>query len=223
MSVAGRIHRLPLGVLFGALALAGVGSSLVQPAHATSIASLSLEQMVDASDVIARGTVTDVWASIDGSVIDTHLTIKVEKSLKGTANLNTSGELEVLVPGGEVDGARSAVDGAPRYGVGEHVFVLLQERRDGSYLNIALNAGKYTIKQNPADGSDMVVQFTVPYDRTWDYRFLPNPSVDERLSLADLEARVAARVAAGWDGQPIPGASLDHLRLINHLQAGVRQ
>lgn len=220
MSVAGRILSLPLGVLLGAVALTGAGG--LPSANATSLAGLSLDQIVDASDLVARGTVADVWADVGPHGINTHVLVTVDRTLKGTPNLNSAGQVEVLVPGGELDGNYSFVAGAPRYGEGESVVLLLQERSDGSYLNVALGAGKYTIKQNPADRTDMVVQFAVPYDRPWDYRFIPNPALADRVSLASLEARISDRITLGWDGKPIPGVSLEHLRSINHLQAGAR-
>ena len=56
----------------------------------------------------------------------------------------------------------------------------------------------------------------------YDARFIPNPPASERLDVSTLQARVRARVAAGWDGKAIPGADPAHLRQINHLQPGVR-
>ena len=218
MSLAARLSSIPLGILLGASALLASPALLVSTAQATTIAPLSLEQMVDGSDLIVRGTVTDVWTSSDMMGLSTHVMVQVEKTLKGTS----ATEVEVFVPGGEIDGTISFVDGAPRYGVGERVLLLLDARKDGTYLNVALAGGKYDIKQNPADGSDMVVQFFVPYDRKWDYRFLPNPAVADRVSLVAMEKRLADRVALGWDGKPIPGASMDHLRQINRLQVGVQ-
>ena len=82
--------------------------------------------------------------------------------------------------------------------------------------------GKYTVRINPVDGSEMVVHFSLPYTRVYDARFIPNPPVDQRVALAALESDVRARVALGWDGQPIPGAAPAHLRAINKLQAGVQ-
>ncbi len=187
-------------------------------AQATTIAPLTVEQMVDGSDLIVRGTVTDVWTSTDQMGLATHALVKVEKTLKGAA----VDEVDVFTPGGELDGATSLVDGAPRYGVGERVLLLLNARKDGTYLNVALAGGKYDIKQNPADGTDMVTQFFVPYTQPWDYRFLPNPALADRVSLTAMEKRLTDRVALGWDGNPIPGVSLDHLRQINRLQAGVQ-
>ena len=53
-------------------------------------------------------------------------------------------------------------------------------------------------------------------------RFIPVPPVDQRVTLGTLESRVRARIALGWDGKPIPGASNEHLRAINTVQPGVR-
>jgi hypothetical protein len=193
-------------------------SVVISSASATTLAALSTEQMVDASDIIVRGTVVDVWTAVERGHVNTHARIQVSRVLKGHA----SSEVEVLTPGGAYDTTLTEVDGAPRYGVGEDVLVLLAARADGTYLNVSLGAGKYTVKQNPADGSSMVVQFHVPYNRDWDYRFIPTPALADRVSLAAMEARITDRVAAGWDGQPISGVSLDHLRAINNLQGGVR-
>ncbi|MSP56988.1 MAG: hypothetical protein EXR69_15505 [Myxococcales bacterium] len=218
MAAANRFFTLPLGILLGASALLAAPVMLSTTAHATSIAPLSLEQLVDGSDLIVRGNVTDVWTGSDRMGLTTHILVRVEKTLKGTA----AADIEIVVPGGTIDGSTSYVDGAPRYGVGEHVLLLLNARSDGTYLNVAMASGKYTIRQNPADGSDMVVQFFVPYDRAWDHRFIPNPAVADRISLSAMETRLTDRVTLGWDGKAIPGISLDHLREINRLQTGVR-
>lgn len=217
--MSGRLLPLPIGALLAA-ALLGTpaGSVLIAPAAATTVAPLSTEQMVDASDAIVRGTVTDVWTSLDGGHINTHVTVQVERVLKGRA----ASSVEVVVPGGAIDGVLASVAGAPRYSTGERVLLLLAARNDGSYLNVALSGGKYTIKQNPSDGADMVVQFSVPYERDYDFRFIPNPPADQRVSLVSIEARIADRVRVGWDGKPIVGVSTEHLRAINNLQVGVR-
>lgn len=215
--MSGRIVLFSLGALL-ASALLGSPSAVISSASATTLAPLSTEQMVDASDAIVRGTVVDVWAVAERGHINTHTRIAVSRVLKGRA----SSAVEVVTPGGVLDSTLTEVQGAPRYGVGEDVLVLLAARADGTYLNVSLGAGKYTVKQNPADGSSMVVQFLVPYARDWDHRFIPSPALADRVSLTAMEARITDRVAAGWDGKPISGVSNDHLRAINNLQGGVR-
>ena len=99
----------------------------------------------------------------------------------------------------------------------------LASRRFGAaYGTVGMMMGKFTIKQNPADGSDMVVRFTVAFPREYDARFIPNPAKDERVSLVSMETAVLKRVTEGWDGNPIPGVSASHLREINKLQPGVK-
>jgi hypothetical protein len=215
--MSGRLVLFSLGALL-ASALLVSPSAVISSASATTLAALSTEQMVDASDIIVRGKVVDVWTAIERGHINTHTRIEVSRVLKGRA----SSAVEVVTPGGALDSTLTEVDGAPRFGVGEEVLVLLAARADGTYLTVSLGAGKYTVKQNPADGSSMVVQFLVPYARNWDHRFIPTPALADRVSLASMETRITDRVAAGWDGQPIFGVSLDHLRAINNLQGGVR-
>lgn len=193
------------------------------PAAATTLAPLTHDQMVDASDLIVEGTVVKTWVeSTQNGHVYTRVQLQVEAVLKGDVAI---GELVTLEsPGGVLaDGTVANVGLAARYAVGERTLVYLAEKRHGTmYGTVGMMMGKFTIKQNPADGSDMIVRFTLPYTKKWDPRFLPNPVVDERVALKSMEASVAARVAQGWDGQPIAGVSAEHLRLINKRQPGVK-
>lgn len=209
-------------LLLSATLLAGSGILLLggtAPAHATSLAALSSDQMVDASDIIVIGRVADVWG---GMTVERHIAtfarVQVEETLKGQA----PGSVEVVTPGGVYAGVTSNVEGAPRFGLDEQVLLYLSTRSDGSYLIVGLSQGKFTIRQNPADGQDMVVNFTAPASMAWDPRFIPHPPVSERVALADIRQRILSRVQAGWDGQPIPGLSADRLNRINTNRFGVR-
>lgn len=203
------------------LALA-LGLLMAEPAAATTIAPLSVEQITDASDLVVRGTVAELRVEMDehGHVV-TYADIEVAEGLKG---LVAQGDfLTIEAPGGVLDGAATNVDGAPRFSEGEDVVLFLASKRFGTAWGcVGLFQGKYTVKQDPSTGRDMVVQFAVPYTRTYDARFVPNPPKGERVMLDDLEARVRARVELGWDGKAIPGVSAERLREINRLQPGVR-
>jgi hypothetical protein len=207
------------------IAVVGIAAlaSLPAPARATTLAPLTHDQMVDGSDLIVEGTVLRTWVDQDEiGHVWTHVELKVEASLKGEAAVGDVVTLEA--PGGILpDGRISEVALAPRYAVGERTLVYLCETHFGAtYDTVGMMMGKFTIRQNPADGSDMVVRMTVPYTAKWDPRFLPHPALKDRVSLRSMEQAIAARVAQGWDGQPVPGASLEHLRAINKLQPGVK-
>ncbi|MFZ5478446.1 MAG: hypothetical protein ACOZNI_16880 [Myxococcota bacterium] len=196
--------------------------AVAEPASATTLAPLTVDQMTDASDVVARGTVEEIWTDLDEHLhVVSFASVRVTEVLKGDALVDDY--VVVETPGGVWEGAISLVAEAARYDEGEDVVLFLASKRHGSaWGTVAMSRGKYTVRQNPADGSDMVVRFTQPWDKPFDHRFIPHPPAAERVSLASLESQVRARVALGWDGKPIPGVSADHLRAINRLQPGVK-
>ncbi len=85
--------------------------------------------------------------------------------------------------------------------------------------------GKFTVRMDPAARHDIVLRYTLPSDEPYDARFLPLPPAEHRIAAADFERTVSARVTLGWDGQPIPGTSIERLRSIDDFQkqAGVQK
>lgn len=203
--------------------IAVIALGAASPAEATTLARLSHDQVVDASDAIIEGTVSRVWSTTDqNGKVWTRAYVTVDRSHKGT---HAVGEVVTVEAAGGTSpsGPVTYVGLTPRYAEGERVLLYLALKRHGTiYGTVGMLMGKYTIKQNPADGSDMVVRFTVPANVAYDARFIPNPPVAERVSLAAMQAQVAERVAEGWDGEPIPGISRERLMEINNLQPGVK-
>lgn len=123
----------------------------------TLAVALSLEDMVDQSDVIAIGNCADtrsVW--VDGTLV-TLATVSVSETLKGTE----SGNVTVVLPGG-VDANRKfpiavSYPGAPRLTPGEDVFLFLSSDVDyGLGYNVAgFSQGKFSIV-NDEDGQPVV-------------------------------------------------------------------
>lgn len=206
--------------LLGAALVLGASVAWVSPASATTLYKMSTDQMTDASDVIVQGTVSRVWTEVVDRYVYTRAELVVEKVYKGDVSTETI-TLESL--GGTWQGRTYDLDGAARYDEGERVFAFLAENeRHGAFTPVAMTLGKYTIRQNPSDGSDMVVQFSLPYTQDFDARFVPAPPKADRVSLSTMVSTVQSRVELGWDGQPIPGVSMEHLRSVNRLQNGVR-
>lgn len=204
-------------------ALLGLLAAASPSALATSLAQLSTEQLTDAADLIVRGEVERVYVEYSTTArVVTHAEVRVTEGLKGLAEPGDYVDV-VSVGGRTADGAFMEVLGAPRFSEGEDTLLFLAGRDDGQTWGVVgMHLGKYSIKQNPTDGRPMVVRFTLPFKDAYDARFIPNPPKGERVMLDELVEQVRARVDLGWDGQPIPGVSDDHLRSINRLQPGVK-
>ena len=123
----------------------------------TLTVALSLDEMIDQSDVIAIGNCLDtksVW--VDGSLV-TLATVSVSETLKGAG----AGSLTVVLPGG-IDANRKhpiamSYPGAPRLTPGEDTFLFLSADVDyGLGYNVTGFAqGKFSIV-NDEDGQQVV-------------------------------------------------------------------
>ena len=118
----------------------------------TLAVALSLEDMVDQSDVIAVGNCQETKSAwVDGTLV-TLATVSVSETLKGTE----SGNLTVVLPGG-VDANRQipvavSYPGAPRLTPGENTFLFLNSDIDSGmgYHVAGFAQGKFSI----VDGED---------------------------------------------------------------------
>jgi|ERR1043166_2769746 hypothetical protein len=129
----------------------------VQAGETTLAAALSLDNMIDQSDVIAIGNCVDsrsVW--VDRALV-TLATISVSESLKG----DQSSTITVALPGG-VDMNRKfpvamSYPGAPRIIPGENVLLFLTNTGEvgGSYNVAGFSQGKFSIITGE-DGVPMV-------------------------------------------------------------------
>ncbi len=206
-----RWSALAAAVLFSAL----VGSA---PAHATSLARLSTEQLVDASELIVRGTVVEVWAEIDDrGAVWTRAQVEIDDVLKGDADALT---VVVDQRGGTYAGRTYQTGGAARFSVGEEALLFLETLESGRVVPVGLVQGKFTIQMDPYVRQAVVQRVSMPFGVDYDARFLPLPKAESRLTLTNLETQVRDRVEAGWDGQPIPGASAERLGRINAARLG---
>lgn len=182
-------------------------------AHATTFVTMSVDQYTDASTYIVEGKVTAVWTELepDSGMVWTRAKVQVTDTLKGPDHPT---ELVVSSAGGDYGDYHLFVPAAAVFSVDEDVFLFLSDR-GGRLTPIQAFQGKYTIRRAPGDAE--------PYVRTWqtsrgvafDARFLPHPSPENRVYLSELRQQVEDHLAQPWDGQPIPGLDLPHLREIN--------
>lgn len=113
-----QIRLLPVLAAFAALA----GS-------ATTVVRLSLEDIVDRSELIVTGRVVRTWAAWDGQhrYIWTHNQIAVRSVAQGSRTAN----LVVSEPGGVVGSDGMQIAGPPTYAPGEEVMLFLERMPNG--------------------------------------------------------------------------------------------
>jgi hypothetical protein len=184
-------------------------------AGATSLAALSTEQLTDASDAIVKGTVDAVWTEFDDTGrCFTRAQVSVEKTLKGTPGP----QVVVSQPGGICGPLAARVESTARFSEGEEAYFFLEDM-NGFTGVVGMMQGKFTLHMDPASRQEIVMRYSRPSDEPYDARFLPLPAAGQGLAATDLERTITARVAQGWDGQPIPGTSLERLRAIDERRA----
>src|SRR5438105_12577121 len=110
--------------------------------QATIVPSISLDELIDRSEVIAHGRVTRSWCAWDTAhkYIWTHNQIEVLDWMRG------SGARQVIAsePGGELDGLGMKLSGALEYAVGEETIVFLYRTPIGFLRATGYGQGKYT-------------------------------------------------------------------------------
>ena len=205
-------------ILLAALVFAG-SSPWTPAAQATTMTPLTIEQMTDASDLVVRAEVTQVWVEEDErGNLRTRAQLEVGRVLKGKSSVDA-----VLVDqvGGVLHNQFSPVPFAARFSPGEQGIFFLEHTSTGRTTLVGWSQGKYTLRTQPETGAEMVVRYTVSQDRPYDHRFIPHPPAHQQVLAQDLVDRIHARVDTGWDGRPIPGVDSAKLGRINKLQPGV--
>lgn len=136
--------KAALAAGLAAAVLLHAGAALASIALPTDVETLSRR-----ADLIVRGTTVDSRAvrSADGRQIQTITTVRVAFSLKGLPPL----DVEIVTPGGTLDGVTQAVSGAPLFARGEQVMLFLM--RAGRRFRVAgLSQGKFEIVEGPGGG-----------------------------------------------------------------------
>ena len=186
---------------------------LAQEANATTMIQLNLYQLVDASDEIVRGTVTEMWTEPDQKTgtVWTYAQIEVESVLKG----DPGSVVIVEQPGGLWGTKNAIVEGVARFSVGEEGYFFVEHLRSGRSVPVGMFQGKFNIIMDPYMQQNIAVQAPFHPQRTFDHRFIPLPPKGSRVSTERFELSIKERVKLGWDGNPIPGTSMERLERIN--------
>jgi hypothetical protein len=186
-------------------------------AEATTMVPLSMDQIVDLSSTVVRGKVTNVWTEPDSTThtVWTYAQVEVEKVFKGNP---TTDILVVEQPGGVWGTTETLVESVARFSVGEEGYFFVEELNSGRSVTAGMYQGKYNIIFDPYSRQELAVRFAVDPRRDYDHRFIPLPPKKNRVSAQDFELTIEESVSNGWDGQPIPGVSMEKLEKINKRQ-----
>ncbi|HVI75774.1 MAG TPA: hypothetical protein VM683_12385 [Anaeromyxobacteraceae bacterium] len=119
-------------------------AALPQLCAAALAVPASVEELALASSAVVRGRVarTEARWSQDHLRIETLAEVEVASAWRGAA----PARLEVVLPGGAVDGLAQRVVGAPRLAAGEEVVLFLWRGGDAAHYRVAgLAQGKFTV------------------------------------------------------------------------------
>jgi len=112
------------------------------PGATTVVAPLSIQELVDLSDLTIHGTVLSLDTFRDERHIFTRLDVSVTESLFGET---PSSVVSVELYGGVHEGLASFVIGAPTIRLGEEVVLFLKAKRPDVYYIVALAEGKFSV------------------------------------------------------------------------------
>lgn len=126
---------------FAVLALAALAAS---PLAATTVLRQDLSQLTAGSETVVHGEVVRRWSAWDDqqTAIWTHYEIEVAEAWKGAPGKTVT----ISEPGGEVDGVRMAVPGAPTYLIGEKVVVFAVRTPVGYLRTCGWGQGRYAVE-----------------------------------------------------------------------------
>lgn len=173
------------------IALAAVIGMTAQ-VSATTLAQLTLDEMIQKSSTIVRARVTGSRSGYVGANrgddIYTYFQLQVLEDWKGPAIT------EVAVPGGVADGIRQSVMGAPELKPGQEYVLFLWTSRSGITQVIGLSQGLF--KLSPGTSTEIVAQRPSASELMVDRSGSPVQDRPVNIPLQDLKARVRQALGA---------------------------
>ena len=199
--------------------LIGLWLSLIPTSDATSMVKLEFNQLVDASDNIIRGKVTEMWVETDprSNTIWTHAQVEITSVLKG----NLTDDVIILEqPGGQHGHLGTIVEGVARFSVGEEGYFFVEKLNSDRFVTVGMYQGKYSVRLEPRSREEIVIRYSLHPAKAYDHRFIPYPDESKMVFAKSFEDSILERVEIGWDGKAIPGTSLERLERINTKTIG---
>ena len=167
---------------------------LAATASATTVPSLTFEEMTDRSELVVAGQVSRVWSDWDSGhkYIWTHYEINVASTQKGAAGAT----VVVSEPGGVVGDRALAIAGVVGYSAGEQVAVFLERMPNGYLRTTGWGQGKFGVDATGHLHASAAMRGVELVNAGQAVRAPGGTSLRtlEGISLVDLRSRVAARI-----------------------------
>ncbi len=125
------------------------GLAVLASAGATTLQKLSLDDMIQQSTGIVRAKVAGAHSALHGQNIYTYYRLQILEAPKAGAGQG-SGEIEVAVPGGTVNGMRQVAIGSPELATGSEYVVFLWTGKSGLTQIIGLSQGLFLAAKDAA-------------------------------------------------------------------------
>jgi len=167
-------------------------------ASATSVPSLTFEELTDHSELIVSGQITRSWADWDSEhkFIWTHYELSVSSVQKGAPGAT----VELSEPGGVVGDRGMTIAGAVQYTPGDQVTIFLERMPNGYLRTTGWGQGKYVVDKTGRLYADASLRGLEVVKADQGVKSSPGTGTSLRMldgiTVGELRARVTARVAA---------------------------
>lgn len=168
------------------------GAAWVATAGATTVPSLSFNELTDRSELVVAGRIDRSWTAWDAEhkYIWTHYELGVSSALKGSPGAT----VVISEPGGVVGTQGMNIAGTPVYQTGERVVLFLERMPNGYLRTTGWTQGKFNVDQAGkvhAAGASTGLEIVGSGGAAIEPRAL------EGMSVAQVSGLVAARARAG--------------------------
>jgi len=139
-----------------------VGVLGAQHGEASTVLSLSVDDLVERSDLVVRGTVVDRTYYRDG-IVWTRAIVEVSGCWRGVCD----DFVELVQPGGQVDGFGTRAFGMPTFEPGDEVVLFLAGSKSGALQVVGLTQGCFQVAEDDSLARNLRgMKLVLPHDRS---------------------------------------------------------
>lgn len=190
--------RIRIRALKASVLVVGLFLAANMAANGTTLLRLSLAQMAQTAQAIARARCVGNMTGWDAGEIWTFSSFEAEEVWRGAP----PAQFTVRLLGGRVGNLTSNVSGVPRFHAGEDVVLFLERTSRGDFSVVSWEQGTFRIQRDLALGTESVTQGTAAFS-TFDPASRRFEAAGIRsMPLENFRARVYAALRAETSRKP---------------------